>query len=537
MQRADAPTVASERSSGNAAPRQRLSLRWVTLCGLVVAVCSLPVLLNIHPPLYDYPFYIARLFILNELPDNAFLADHYVVSSFLIPNIGMELILLPLVRVMSYHAAFDVFIILIFASIVTGAAFMYRTLFRDESLWPLVTGLFVVNWIFLFGFLNYMLGVGLFLWGFAVWIRLSRAAARSRLLCGSLIAVGLFFVHLASFGLYAVAVFGYELQRMVGSVNAHGRRALPSALAGMASSGIQFLVPAALFVASSTRNAGESGSIHYKLMPKVAAPIVTLTSGDPWLDVLMGLTLVSAAIMVLLFGRIRISVKLIGSFVCLALAYLALPHILAPAAFVDSRIPIAVVFMLLAASQVTFARRSWRIAFVTTVACLFVIKTIMITQDWREHDTLIQEYLAAYDQMKDRSTMYAAARDLPVTWTRKHYDWRRRSPVHVADLATLTGRIFVPTVFAQPGQHTIAVRERFADVRAYQTPEPIAVADGEELSRVVDALILLHRQASPDSAAYLLLQDRGEAPLALPQGVRVIASGSGFRLIEVYAPG
>jgi hypothetical protein len=408
-----------------------LSARYVAWCGLVIAGCSIPVLLGTHPPLYDYPFYIARLFILTELPTNAFLSEHYSASSFLIPNIGMELVLLPLTSILPLEVAFDVFLILIFASIITGTVFLHRTLFDQPSLWPLVAGVFVINWIFLFGFLTYLLGVGLFLWAIAAWIRLSRESTRYRFLYGSLMAVGLFFVHLVAFGLYAIAVFGFELQRALKSVHGHDRRSLPSAVRTMAYSCVQFVIPAILYFLSSTRNTGVAAGIdgiHYEFAKKLATPIITLTSGIPWLDVLMGLTVVGSALVVFFAGRIRISANIIGAGICLILVYLALPHILRPAAFVDSRIPIAMLFFLIASLQISFPKRFGGVILVAIISAFFVVKTIAVTREWREHDTLIAEYFQAFDRIEDHSTMFIAMQDVPPSWVRKHYVWRVGSP-------------------------------------------------------------------------------------------------------------
>jgi hypothetical protein len=86
------------------------SVRYLAICGLLLFVSSAPVLVGTHPPLTDYPFYIARVFILSELDANPFVAEHYARSSFLIPNIGAELILVPLSALLPYEIAFDVFL-------------------------------------------------------------------------------------------------------------------------------------------------------------------------------------------------------------------------------------------------------------------------------------------------------------------------------------------------------------------------------------------------------------------------------------------
>jgi len=418
---------------------------------------------------------------------------------------------------------------------------LQKVLFDRYNIWPLIAGVFVINWIFLFGFLTYLLGVGFFLWGIAAWISLSCKSSRYRILYGSLFAIGLFFTHLVAFGLYAVAVFGFELQRALMSMRGGDGRSPLSAMGTMAFSGIQFVVPVVLYFLSPTRNTGlvegVGGSIHYEFAKKLATPLVTLTSGIPWLDILLGVTVLVSALLVLFYARIRLSADLVGPAMCMILAFLALPHIMRPAAFVDSRIPIAILFFLIGGVQISFRKGSAGVALIAIISSFFVVKTAAVTKEWWEHDALINEYFDAFDRMEDSGTMFAAMQDVAPSWTRKHYLWRVTSPMHVADLATLTGRVFAPTVFAVSGQHTIAVRERFAEMTAYQSVEPIRFGNPEELTRVIEDLLDLHLQASPDRPAYLLLLDRGRVPMPLVDGSRLIASGRGFRLIQIYEPG
>ena len=511
--------------------------RYLALCGLILLGCTAPFLLNTHPPLYDYPFYIARIFILSELNTNPFLLEHYAISSFLIPNIGAELVLLPLTVFVPYEVAFDVFIFLIFTFILTGAIFLHYTLFGKLSLWPLITAAFLINWILLFGFLNYMLGVGMFLWGFAGWIRLSRKQPTFRSLYGALIASVLFFVHLVAFGLYAVAVVGFESQRMLTSPNTPNGRSVISFVRTLMPAAAQFIPPIVLFFLSPTKDSGvaDSGSdsLKYDFLEKIFAPLVTLTSGNLWLDVLTGLTALILGALIFFFGRVTFARDVFLTLTALIVVYLALPHHMDPAAFVDSRIPVAILFVIIASLQISFDRPFAGVLATVVITCLISAKSAVLAQDWRRHDEVIREYSEAFDRIRDKSTLFVAAQQVPYSWTRKHYVWRMQSPQHVADLATLTGSIFVPSVFALSGQHTIKVREKFDPLKRYQGSDPIEIKDGQHFAEVIENLVALHKQVSPHRTAYLLLLDRGKPRIPLPRGVSLIESGSGFRLIEI----
>jgi hypothetical protein len=517
-----------------------VSFSYLLLCALAFLLAVVPIIGNTHPPLYDYPFYIARLFILSSIDVNSFISEHYATSSFLIPNIALELISLPLATFLPYETVLDVFVLSICALCFTGTIFFHQTLFGRPSLWPLTTAAFVINWILLFGFLNYTLGVGLFLWSLAGWIRLSPERRLFRHLYGVIVALVLFFVHLAAFGLYAVAVVGFEIQQAIAGLKSSKRGTVVDVIGPLMSVGLQFVPAILLFLLSPTKETGlvdgGFGGIEYDFPQKVAAPLVTLTSGNPWLDALTVTILLILGGLILLFGRVAYAKAALGSLTALIVAYLILPHHMDPTDFVDSRVPVAILFFIVAATQVSFDDAFKATISVCLIAFLLVAKSLVLVMNWREHDVLIEEYLQAFDCMQAESTMFFAAQDAPRSWARKHYVWRMQSPPHVADLATLTGRIFVPSVYTLSGQHTIEVREKFADLKAYQSSDAIEIIDSEAFVRIVRDLVALHRQVSRDRAAYLLLLDQGEPPIPLPGGSHAVARGPGFRLIEIYSP-
>jgi hypothetical protein len=451
----------------------------------------------------------------------------------------MELILLPLTTFMSLEASSDVFMLLIFAALILGTVFLHHTSFGGWSWWPLISGAFVINWTFLYGFLGYGLGVGLFLWGIAGWVRWSRAANPWRHLYGAMMASLLFFVHLAAFGLYAVAVAGFEIQRFLESAKGRDRQGTLSAGLRLLLASVQFVPPMMLLLWSPARDVGvmEQGlaGVTYAWTLKATAPIATLTSGNPWLDLSGGLLAVVLAALILVFGHLGFARHMIGATVALVVAYLVLPRILSPASLVDSRIPTAILFIVVASLQVSLEGRVARMVAVL-VAGFMLAKGVVLADDWRRHDVLLEEYFQAFDLMQDESTLFFVTTRAPTSFLEANYTRRMESPSHVADLATLTGRIFVPSVFAQAGQHAIAVREKFAELKRYQQSDAIVVRDAAGLARVIAELDRLHQAVSPGRAAYLVLLDRGDELMPLPEGAGVIASGPGFRLAEIYLP-
>ena len=54
----------------------------------------------------------------------------------------------------------------------------------EKPAWPLLVGFFLYNAIFLFGFTNYLFGVGVLLWAVAAWVAMAGWDWRARVLVG-----------------------------------------------------------------------------------------------------------------------------------------------------------------------------------------------------------------------------------------------------------------------------------------------------------------------------------------------------------------
>ena len=128
---------------------------------------------------------------------------------------GMDLSLLLIGMLIPIESAGRIFIALIFALTLGGCMFLYTSLYRYASLWPLISSFFLFNGILLLGFTNYLFGVGVLLWAVGLWIRLGRFGPGFRFVFGTVASTILFFSHLVTLGLYAVVVAGYELQRSI----------------------------------------------------------------------------------------------------------------------------------------------------------------------------------------------------------------------------------------------------------------------------------------------------------------------------------
>ena len=154
--------------------------RWVIALAhaLLIAAALLPLLVVDVPALVDYPNHLARAHILATASDNPVLQERYVVAWKPVPNLAMDLFVVPLASLMSSYIAGRLFIAVTLLSIVAGTLSLHRVLHGRVGLWPAAIYLFLYNHILAWGYLNNLFGIGICLLALAGWL------AAAKLDCG-----------------------------------------------------------------------------------------------------------------------------------------------------------------------------------------------------------------------------------------------------------------------------------------------------------------------------------------------------------------
>src|SRR5205085_9775505 len=105
--------------------------------------------------------------------------------------------------------------------------------------------LLLYNRTYLWGFLNYLFGIGIALGGAALWLALERERWWLRTVSASVVALPCYLSHIAAFGFYALVIIGIELSPAWGELRARRWLALGWRIA---IAGAQFAIPAVLFL-------------------------------------------------------------------------------------------------------------------------------------------------------------------------------------------------------------------------------------------------------------------------------------------------
>ena len=514
--------------------------RFTISFSLVLLLVLTPLIVVNVPPLHDYPFHLARADILASLNGSAFLRAHYEQGSFLLPNVGMDVVMLPLTRFFPILLAGRIFLGITLLLILTGTIALHAALHRRLSAWPLLAGFFLYNWIFLYGFLSYLAGVGLMLWAIAGWVYLREREVGWRLAWASVMAVALLFCHLVAVGLFGIVIAGMELQRAFRT-----RQVSPWAgLRSMTWAAVPFLIASAIFVAVSPA-AGEAqrviayhGGLGWK--PLVAYRSLLATLG--WLDLLTLFPLLLGIAVALWRRRLRLACPMALPLLLLVMAFAVMPFYIFGSEFGDARLPIAILVVAIASTSVVGLNRRTHSILVLGAFALLTLRIAVIAQDWTKSDARIAVLMDAFRLVPDGATLYAAtAAPYPAIDYHDAAGLARWHPPlkHVVSLASLGRDIFVPSTWSDPYKQPMRVVASMAPVKELQGENPFKTPGSAELTDIVGRIGKLRGQLTTKSGTalpppdYLLLLFPYLIQGGMPPGAFTIARGADFVLLRL----
>ncbi len=465
-------------SAGTAVVRGRrsgvggLGGTWLPLLLALVAACG-PVLLAAPAPLQDWPSHLARVHILTELrAGDPFWAQFYRQNTFMLPNVVMDVGLLVLTRLgLSLAVAGRVFLTAETALFVLGFCALARALRGPDEIgdarrpWddsvPLLGAILAYTGPFLWGFVDFVVGLGALMLLCAAWLASTRTGARYAV--AALGAVVLFFCHLVAAGLFAGLLFCWEALAI-----ARTRRIAPH---------LGFLVAGAIILAlllnsptaADVAPAGLAGNLVYvgagslpaMLYWKVTNFVRVLIDGASVAEALIMLAgLGLFALLLLVGGRPRLRAPTIVAVAALLLVGLAAPQRAGSGSFLDFRLALLPILFLAAGMRPSWRGRGWGVAAAIVLAVALLGRTVLLEARWRATDDVFAGFLRASDTLAPDSFVFSArGEDVShIPWSR----WWHRPIGNIVTWAAMTHR-FVPTVFAHPAQQPLAIRPNFAE--------------------------------------------------------------------------
>ena len=492
------------------------------LLAAFILLISIPIWTHPLPPLSDYVNHLARMHVIATLSKNPQLARFYELDWQVIPNLTMDLIVPLLARVMNVYLAGQVFIVGMFALIISGVLALNRALIGRWSVFPLFAIPLVYNYVFLVGLMNYIFGIGVALWALAGWVALRERAWPLRYALSTACVLALFFCHLSALGIYGVGVLSFELARL-------WERRLepwPARIAEFVAGGLPFLAAAPLLKASPTMQL--FGATYWDQRGKFDGLMYVINSYSD-IVAFMLLTVMVASIVwgvrhrILRFHPLVVMLILIG-----AAVYLTLPRVMFDTYMTDQRVPLGVAFMMFACGDLELRRRLVRRASMVILVVLITARLIEVDYNWSQLSDSTSQFRSSVRRIAPGSKVFVAYADRSLG-----EDVRDLGLVHAACIATIERSALVTTVFTVDGKQVLHVRPEYRNFADLRDGTPPAVAQ----------LIQAAEHPLPWMPAFWLnwtkfdylyvLFTEDEAPNPDPARLKLLADGDRFQLYRI----
>jgi hypothetical protein len=492
-------------------------------------VATIPIIVTGTPPIHDYPFHLAKIDVLSRHGSSAFLQAHYEVSLHLQPNLLGDLLGVLLAKLLPIDLAGRFLVAAILATQISGVCALHHSVWRRKSLWPLASILVAYNFILLFGFLNYLLGIGLALWALAVgrWAR--NCVPPVRLLVGVCGALAVYFAHLVAFGLYSVAVTAFALQ-------AAWRHKEKSIFRQVAVDMAPLFLVLGIFVFSSTAGAGgfmffPEGSSY--LRSKLAWSLTPLLFGNLSVDLIHIGILIGAMALAGWMGSFRLHPE--GTLVVLLLlaTYLAAPVSAMSGTNLDKRIPVALAFFVVALTDLSPKGRtmgwSWRLMVLVGVGAVMVaVRLLIVGVHMQSTQQTLSDLRSALLRIPDGAVVFTATQGRNPSFGKRWVGWD--PPIkHAVSFASLGRDVFVPATWAEATQQPIAIRPEWRNSYEAQQQNPPIVTDADAL----EDTIARYREAVGERAAFVLLLDPSDRLPSVGSTYEAVVTGNRFALIRI----
>ncbi len=444
---------------------------WSIAALALAVVLIVPLLLVDVPPVLDYPNHLARIFVLAH-PDDPILSQIYAPHWRIVPNLGIDVIGTGLLKLTDVHIGGRMLLALSLLAPVIGVTLYHRAVFGGAGLWPLASGLVACSAVFLLGFMNFLLALGLAFAGAAGWIALRRRVTLQwAAIAGAAIAAVTFLCHIFGVALLALLIASeeaarlYRLRRLGQPVTREATRV------GIAL--IVVLAPASLLYLASPLSDTPALPGQWRGWDKLLAVMSPFMTTNFDLTVLTSLGFVS--FLLLTWRSIAVAPAFPLSMFTLVVLFLVAPSTIKGGTFVDIRLMLMIVLLVFAGLSPRLPRRPAIVA-VSFLAVLIVVRTGYLARSWIGHRADLAEMRAAIADVAPGTKVLVArghrGNDTDVTVPTRALPGVYRLDGHLGALLTIERKAFWPLMFADPAQQPVEVRLPYRAI-AQSPGEPI----------------------------------------------------------------
>jgi hypothetical protein len=414
---------------------------WLTFSAVLLFL-SLPVITTTYAPLVDYPSHLARAYILSQYHHVPIYQQNYIEMRELLPNLAIDVIVPLLLHFVSLVTASKIFLLLIVVLFAIGSHVLGVSLHGHATRLTILCMFLVYNSMLLYGFVNYLFGVAMFLVTFGLWFRWRNTLSIARLVIVGLLVLCTYLSHLTAcaylgIAIFVLGIFDFRVGRW---------RSLLLTIT-------LFTPELALYLIYRHHSASSASWGTFR--QKIIAGLPLVLSYRYSFDLLFIAAVFCIGLYALRFVRILPAAKpVLAAGLCLLLLYLVSPHYWLGGSPVDARFVLPAAFMILLSFEIQ-ARPTTKRVLLTLCLVIFSIRVVMIWKTWR----VLSERIAGQVQMlsiiPDGANVYPAVVLSETTSSSEKTD---RSFIHVAEMAAIERHAFVPSQLAIPGQEILLFR-------------------------------------------------------------------------------
>ena len=423
---------------------------------LLCAVALWPIFVIGEMGLQDYPNHLARAFILLHQQD-PLLRANYRLEWSPIPDLGWDLWVLSVGRLLPLVATAKLFVVLAFAMGASGCFVLGRVIVGRWTAMPMLALPFLFNSAYTKGFLSFDMGLAVSLWAMAWWLWMPDRRWLMRLAGATVLATLLYVLHICAFAIYGLFVLGIEAQTLVRGAEGLplGRRILRFTL-----NAAQALVAVALFVLARSMTPGaDTPSDPVTLeepLKRLQHLDFLIDVGSPAWGALFVIIMAITILVLIATGRVRFETRAIGPLLLLVLAFFVLPRSLLGGLNIAGRLTVPAVLIAIASLRPRpgHGRSTPAVSFSVAVAVILAI-TALQSRNWRATERDRRDFLASIDQMPDGSKLFWAHAGMSARALRAE----AIGSYHVGSYAVLAKRALVQSMFVSPGQQPLRFRD------------------------------------------------------------------------------
>lgn len=459
-----AETVSTVIASGDTSS---LRAYWL-LFALISLLLCLPFWTTQYVPMVDLPNHLARAYILHHYDDVAAYQAMYDRVAEPLPNLAFDLVVPPLLYFFDIHVAGKIFLTLMLLLFSVGCHLLGTSIHGRPTWLALPSIFFIYNTMLIYGFVNYLFGLGMFLITLAVWLRWRKRWNLNTFVIVSLLAFACYVSHLSAYlflGLALSTITFFDFIRAKSITKKMVMGLLP------------LLPPLAVFL-TYVKSGGETKQVawfvNYSVVAKLAHLSYMIQTYNRLWEIVIALVMLVIILITVLYARNwQIGLAILVTCCGLGLLFLVCPEGIFQTALADVRfVPPAAVLMLVALNfQVDKRIGKWALLLFLAVS---LIRVGSIGYEWSKIDEKIAAQVAAFNRFEDGAKVYPLV-SRPAGYDRKKY-MVDRSFWHIIHYSTIDRHTFSSTLFAIKGQQPI----RFKNNIEFTNPQTTKPVEGME---------------------------------------------------------